>query len=156
MRLRVLFVAALAALLSVSVAVASPPPGKGKPETTPPPGKGKPQATGTDCNKPKVTVVLKGTFTSLSGTTLPATLTMSVTHGNRWARAWVGGTALVTVDQTTKVRIDRRNGLKQLTDLMSGDWLLVQARVCKGSLVPTPTVLPDLTAVRMVAHQKKS
>lgn len=151
MRLKTFAAAALVALLSVSVAVASPPPGKGKPETTPPTGKGKPLSTGTHC-KPKVTVVLKGTFMSLSGDFLM----MTVTRGNRWGRAWVGGTATVMVADTTKVRIDRRNGVKLLTNLEPGDWLLVQARVCKGDLVPTPTVLPDLTAKRIVAHQKKS
>ena len=153
MRLKAFFVAALVALLSVSVAVASPPPGKGKPETTPPTGTGKPQSTGENC-KAKVTVVLKGTFKSLSSNTL----SMTTTGGNRWAREWVAlDTAPVKVDpSTTKVRIDQRNGTKALTDLAEGDWLLVQARVCKDSLVPPPTVLPELTATRIVAHQKKS
>jgi hypothetical protein len=151
MKLKLLVVGVLAVSLGVSAAVAAPPPGKGKPQTTPPAGKGKPQTTGPTC-RPKVTVVLKGTFTSLSGDTL----TMTVTRGNRWARAWVtAGTAQVTVDpSTTKVRIDRRNGAKALADLVSGDWLLVQARVCKVDL--EADTLPTLTAIRLVAHQAKT
>jgi hypothetical protein len=147
MRLKALLIAAVAALLAVSVAVAAPPPGKGKPATTPPTGKGKP-TTGAGC-KPQVTVVLRGTVTNVAGTTL----TMSVTHGNRWARPWVtAGTANVTLDPLmTKVR---RNGQKALTDLLSTDWLLVQARACKEDLMQS--VLPTLTAVRVVAHPAKT
>jgi hypothetical protein len=148
MRLKVVVMGVVAALLSVSVAVAAPPPGKGKPQTVPPSGKGKPQATGPNC-KPMVTVVLKGTFTGISGTTL----TMAVTSGNRWARAYVSaGSANVTVDPSmTKVRW---NGQKELTDLVKGDRLLVQARACKADL--GQTVPPPLTAVRVVAHPATS
>jgi hypothetical protein len=137
MRARVLFITFVAALIVVSAAVAAPPAGKGKPQTT-----------GPNC-KPNVTVVLKGTLTSLSG----STLTAAVTSGNRWARAYVtAGSASVTVDQE-KTRV-RRNGLKELTDLVPGDWLLVQARACKADL--GQTVPSTLTAVRVVAHPAKS
>ena len=140
MKLKALLLAAVVALVAVSVAVAAPPPGKGKP-----------LATGPTC-KPKVTVVLKGTFTSLSGNVL----TMAVTGGNRWARPWVTAkTAAVTVDpSTTKVRVDQRNGPKTLANLVSGDWLLVQARACKADL--EAVTLPTLTAVRIVAHQARA
>jgi len=133
MKLKVLVVGVLAAALCVSAAVAAPPPGKGKP-----------QPTGPTC-KPKVTVVLKGTLTGVSG----STLTMTVKGGNRWARAWVNaGTAQVTVDPSmTKVR---RNGAKTLAELKPTDWLLVQARACKADLMSN--TLPTLTAVRIVAH----
>jgi len=138
MKLKVLVVGALtAAMLSVSAAIAAPPPGKGKP-----------QPTGPTC-KPTVTVVLKGTLSGVSGNTL----TMTVAGGNRWARAWgTAGTASVTVDpSTTKVR---RNGAKTLADLKPTDWLLVQARACKADLMTnTP---PALTAVRIVAHPAKA
>jgi len=137
MKLKILATGVLAAVISVSAAVAAPPPGKGKP-----------QPSGPTC-KPKVTVVLRGTLTGVSGTTL----TMTVTRGNRWARTWVtAGTASVTVDPTTtKVR---RNGLKTLADLKPMDWLLVQARACKADLLSnTP---PSLTAVRIVAHPAKT
>ena len=64
MKLRVVLVCLVALGLSASVAIAAPPPGKGKPAS---PGNsanaGKPLPTGPTC-KPKVTVVLKGTLTS--------------------------------------------------------------------------------------------
>jgi hypothetical protein len=139
MKLRALGAALGVALASVSVAVAAPPPGKGKP-----------LPTGPTC-KPKVTVVLKGTLTGVAGDQL----TMAVTGGNHWAKAYVAATtAQVTVNDTTKVRIDQRNGVKTLADLVSGDRLLVQARACKADL--ELTVPPALVAVRVVAHPAKS
>jgi len=136
MKLKALVVGLMAAAIGVSSAVAAPPAGKGKPP-----------ATGEGC-KPKVAVVLKGTLTGVAGDQL----TMTVTGGNRWARAWVtAGTATVTVPEGTKVR---RNGLKALTDLKPTDRLLVQARACKAEL--ELTVPPDLTAVRVVAHPAKA
>ena len=156
MKLKLVLVGLVVALLSVSAAVAAPPPGKGKPVTTPPPGKGKPATapgkgkppkTGLGC-KPMVTVVLKGTLTGAPG----SSLSMSVSHGNRWARAYVAaGFASVAVDQSTQVR---RNGKKMLTDLVVGDWLLVQARACKADLAAN--AMPALTAVRVVAHPAKA
>jgi hypothetical protein len=148
MKLKCLVVGVLALSLGVAAAVAAPPPGAGKPDTVPPTGKGKPLATGPTC-KPRVAVVLKGTFTGLAANVL----TMTVTSGNRWARTWVtAGTASVTVDpSTTKVR---RNGAKALTELEPQDWLLVQARACKAEL--EATVPPTLTAVRIVAHPAKA
>jgi hypothetical protein len=132
MKARILLVGLVSALVVVSTAVAVPPPGKGKPATT-----------GEGC-KPKVTVVLKGTLVSAPA----ASLTVTVTRGNRWARAYVSaGSASVTVDGTTKVR---RNGKKTLADLVTGDRVLVQARVCKADLAEGAT--PALTAVRVVAH----
>lgn len=131
MKLRMLLVGLTAAMLSVSAAVASPPADKGKPPTT-----------GAGC-KPKVTVVLKG---SLTGTPL----SVDVTSANRWGRAYVAGTAStsIAVDANTKVR---RQGKKLITDLVVGDRVLVQARVCKADLV-AGGALPPLTAVRVVAH----
>ena len=148
MKLRVVLVGLVVAALSVSAAVAAPPPGKGKPPTTPPAGKGKPATTGVAC-KPKVTVVLKGTVGSASA----SSLTMEVTRSNRWGRAWdEAGTATVAVHEDTKVR---RNGNKTLAaQLVAGDWVLVQARACKADLAgATP---PALTAVRVVAHPAKA
>jgi hypothetical protein len=158
MRIKAVLAIAVVALLGASLAVAAPPPGKGKPPISPPTGKGKPQktptgkgkppTTGPTC-KPMVTVVLKGNLTSVSG----STLTMSVVHGNRWARAYVtAGTANVAFDPLA-VKV-RRNGKKTLTDLVPGDWLLVQARACKADL--GATVSPALTAVRVVAHPTKA
>ena len=67
MKFRVLLVCLVALGLSASVAIAAPPPGKGKRRHT---GNsataGKPLPTGPTC-QPKVTVVLKGTLTSKVG-----------------------------------------------------------------------------------------
>ena len=147
MKLRAFVVAALVAAVSVSAAVAAPPPGKGKPETTPS-GKapGKPVTKGAGC-RPQVTVVLKGTLTSVG-----AALGMTVTGSNRWGRAWASvGTASVGVSPDTKVR---RNGKAMLTDLVPTDWVLVQARACKAELANG--AMPPLVAVRVVAHPAKT
>lgn len=149
MKLKVLLIGVTAAILGVSVAVAAPPPDKGKPETAGKPAiAGKPATTGPTC-KPKVTVVLKGTITSLP----TGFLVMKVTHANRWGRAYVtAGSATVTTTTDTKVR---RNGGKLLTNLAVTDWVLVQARACKADLLATGTP-PTLTAVRVVAHPVKA
>ena len=132
MKLRLLVVGLVCAALTVSTAVAAPPPGKGKPPTT-----------GEGC-KPKVTVVLKGTLASVSAGSLGVT----VTRSNRWGKAYAtAGTASVTVNDDTKVR---RNGKKTVGDLVVGDRVLVQARTCKADLAEAAT--PALTAVRVVAH----
>jgi hypothetical protein len=145
MKTRVLLVGLVALGLGASVASAAPPPGKGKPAS---PGNsataGKPSPTGAAC-KPKVTVVLKGALTSVSA----GSLDMTVTHGNRWGRAYVtAGTATVTVTVDTKVR---RNGAKEVADLAVTDRVLVQARVCNADLLAVGSP-PALTAVRVVAH----
>ncbi len=134
MRFKVLLVGLAAALLSVSAAVAAPPADKGKPKT------------GEGC-KPKVTVVLKGTLTG-------APLSVDVTSANRWGRAYVAGTAStsIAVDaNTTKVR---RHGKALITELVVGDRVLVQARVCKADLAAG--AMPPLTAMRVVAHPAKA
>ncbi len=136
MKFKVLLVGiTAAALLSVSAAVAAPPEGKGKPKTT-----------GEGC-KPKVTVVLKGTLTG-------APLGVDVTSANRWGRAYVAGTAStsVAVDaNTTKVR---RQGKALIGELVVGDRVLVQVKVCKADLAEG--AMPPLTAVRVVAHPAKA
>lgn len=155
MRLRLIAIGLGVAALGVSSAIAAPPPGKGKPETTGKPaavGKpataGKPATSGALC-RPKVTVVLKGTLTSSGATSLG----MNVEHGNRWARAYTTlGTATLVVDDATKVR---RNGKKLVSALAVGDRLLVQARACKADLTAQGTP-PALTAVRVVAHPAKA
>ena len=129
-----LFLAGLAvAGLAVSSAVAAPPEGKGKPRT------------GEGC-KPKVAVVLKGTLTG-------PPLSMDVKSANRWGRAYVPGTGStsIAVNDDTKVR---RQGKKQITDLVVGDRVLVQARVCKDEL--KDSAMPALTASKVVAHPAKA
>jgi hypothetical protein len=134
MKLKVLLVGLAAAMLSVSAAVAAPPAGKGKPPTT-----------GEGC-KPNVTVVLKGTLTG-------APLSVDVTSANRWGRAYVPGTASTSIAVDTKTKV-RRQGNKLITDLVVGDRVLVQARVCKADLAEG--AMPALTAVRVVAHPAKA
>ena len=133
MRLRLLLVGLFAVVLTASSAVAAPPPGKGKPQT------------GAGC-KPKVTVVLKGTLTATP-------LTVDVTSGNRWGRAYVAGTALTTIaaDPNTKVR---RQGKALIGDLVVGDRVLVQAKVCKLDL--KDDAMPALTASKVTAHPAKA
>ena len=133
MKLKVLLVGLAAAMLSVSAAIAAPPPGKGKP------------LTGAGC-KPKVMVVLKGTFKG-------APLSVDVTSGNRWGRAYVAGAAFTTiaVDTNTKVR---RKGKAEIGDLVVGDRVLVQAKVCKFDL--NDNAMPALTASKVVAHPAKA
>jgi opacity protein-like surface antigen len=128
-KIKLLLAGLAVAGLAVSSAVAAPPEGKGKPRT------------GEGC-KPKVTVVLKGTLTG-------APLSVDVTSGNRWGRAYVEGTAStsIAVNSDTKVR---RKGKKLITDLVVGDRVLVQARVCKDDL--KDNAMPALTASKVVAH----
>jgi hypothetical protein len=146
-------VALVVAGLAVSSAIAAPPDGKGKPNDPGAAGRAhKPVASGPNC-KPKVTVVLRGTYTSGSSTSLA----MSVGGANRWGRTWkTAGTAAVTLDDNTMVR---GNGMKSVTDLVTrmkdGDRVLVQARVCKGDLTQ-PTAVPTLTASRVVGHPAKT
>ena len=129
--------------------MAAPPPGKGKPEGAGKPetaGQGKPATTGAAC-KPKVSVVLKGTLTSTSASSLD----VDVTHTNRWGRAYDETTTAVTVNESTKVR---RQGKKMLANLLVGDRVLVQARVCKAAL--QDDAKPTLTAWKVVAHPPKA
>ncbi len=134
MTLRVLLVGIGAAMLSVSVAVAAPPAGKGKPP-----------ATGAGC-KPRVTVVLKGKLTG-------APLNVDVTSANRWGRAYVPGTASTSIAVNAETKV-RRQGKAEIGDLEVGDRVLVQAKVCKADL--KDDVKPPLTARMVVAHPAKA
>jgi hypothetical protein len=139
MKIKVLLTGLVVAGLAVSSAVAAPPEGKGKPDKT-----------GDNC-KPKVAVVLKGTLATTPGASATA-LSVDVTSGNRWGRAYVEGTGLtsVAVDAKTKVR---RQGKKTLADLLAGDRVLVQARACKAGLAES--AMPALTASKVIAHPAK-
>ena len=134
MKIKLLLAGLAVAGLTVSSAIAAPPAGKGKPQTT-----------GAGC-KPKITVVLKGTLTG-------APLSVDVTSSNRWGRAYVAGSAStpIAVDANTKVR---RQGKKLITDLVVGDRVLVQARVCKADL--KDDAKPALTASKVIAHPAKA
>jgi len=76
-----------------------------------------------------------------------------VTSSNRWGRAYVPVTASTSVAVTDDTKV-RRQGQKKITDLVVGDRVLVQARVCKADL--KANAMPALTASRVVAHPAKT
>jgi hypothetical protein len=131
--IRALLATLVVVTLAASAAVAAPPPGAGKPP-----------ATGAGC-KPKVTVVLQGVLTSVSAIVLGVNVKQANRHGRAYVTAAQPTSVLVNTD--TKVR---RQGKKTLADLLVGDRVVVQARVCKKDLANGAT--PALTAVRVVAH----
>lgn len=136
MKIKVVVAGLAVAGLAVSSAAAAPPAGKGKPP-----------ATGAGC-KPRIAVVLKGTLASTPGASATA-LSVNVKSANRWGRAYVTASQprSIGVDAGTKVR---RQGKKTLGGLVSGDRVLVQARVCKADLANDAT--PALTASKVIAH----
>jgi hypothetical protein len=149
-RIGALGLAIVALGVSASLAVAAPPAGKGKPtataessEETAGATKGKkPVRTGEGC-RPRVTVVLKGSLVEKAAETLKLDVKQANAHG----RSFVGAGLVVALDAKTTFR---RNGAKEADALVTGDRLLVQARVCKADL--TAESAPALTAVRVVAH----
>jgi hypothetical protein len=135
-------------LVTASLAVAQAPPGKGKPE-----GKGKKTTTSsTDpatC-KPKISVILKGTFVSGGGTSF----TMNVTQTNFHGRDLVGSPLTLTVDDKTMFR---RNGHAELSDFKAEDRLNVQARACKKQKNAPPAAAPTaMLAKRVTGHPAKA
>lgn len=167
-------VAALAlAALGVSTALAAPPPGKNKhqPGTTTTGGtdttttttttgtdettttssrKGKPPTSGTGC-RPQVAVILRGTLAA-DGAAAPFSLSLTVTGGNRAAKAYKAGTQPVALDVTAATRVSRR-GDHDPADLKTGDRANVEARACKADLAGGAT--PALTATRITAIPAK-
>jgi hypothetical protein len=138
-------------LVSASLAVAKggPPPGKGKPDD-----KGKKTTTSsTDpatC-KPKISVILMGTFVSGSGTSF----SMDVKRSNFHGHDLVGTTQMLTVDDKTMFR---RNGHAELADFKAGDRLNVQARACKKQKGAAAGQAPAaaMLAKRVTGHPAKS
>ena len=164
MKLKSILVALALTGMCVSVALAAPPPGKGKPSnpgqgkpsapgqseqstTTSTAAKGKPPKTGVGC-RPRVALVLKGTLATAPGAA-GTSFSLTVTHANHHAAAYAKASqpTSILVDAQTVVR---RQGKKALGDLVSGDRALVQARACKADLANGAT--PQLTATRIVAH----
>jgi hypothetical protein len=146
MRGKILAAVAVLVLAVASVALAGPPEGKGKPEGA----KGKPAKTGVGC-KPAVSVVLKGTLASVPGA--GTSFTMNVTSGNAFGRAYVAAAQPVTIQTTASTKV-RRQGAKEASALVVGDWALVQARACKADLA-NGAVAP-LTALRITAKPAKA
>ncbi len=136
MKLKAVVGAAAAALVVSSIAVAAPPSGKGKPPTA-----------GAGC-KPSVAVILTGKLAA-DGAAAPSSLSVTVTGGNRFAKAYKGGTLPVSVAITTSTKINRQ-GDHNPADLKLGDRVNIRARACVADLKSaTP---PALTATRVTAH----
>lgn len=112
------------------------------------PSKGKPPTTGTSC-KPAVAVVLKGTLASAGSATLPFSLSVNVTSGNKHSAGWRKLTQPVSIQVTSTTKINRQ-GKHDPAGLLAGDRVVVQARACKADTVAA--MLPSLTAVRVTAH----
>ncbi|HEU0256545.1 MAG TPA: hypothetical protein VFQ96_01750 [Microbacteriaceae bacterium] len=136
MKLKTLTGVSMAALALASIAIAAPPSGKGKPPKT-----------GPGC-KPMVSVVLTGKLAA-DGAAAPSTLSVTVTGGNRFARAYKKGTQPVPVALTTSTKVNR-SGDHMAADLKSGDRVNIHARSCAADLANGAT--PALTATRVVAH----
>jgi hypothetical protein len=139
-------------LVTASLAVAKgSPPGKGKPE-----GKGKKTTTSATTDpatcKPKISVILKGTFVSGGGTSF----TMNVTQTNFHGRDLVGSPLTLAVDAKTTFR---RNGHAELADFKADDRLNVQARACKKQKNATqapPAEPVAMLAKRVTGHPAKA
>ena len=137
MRLKILVLALVASLVTVSAAVAKDHPGKGpKPKT------------GQGC-KPSVTVMLSGTLdASVDPQDGDASFVLTVKGSNRHGRAYKqAGTATVLVSAKTRVR---REGAKTLGALAPNDRVHVTGKACKADLKDGGT--PDLTARQVGAH----
>jgi hypothetical protein len=134
MKLKTLIGVAAAALVVTSIAIAAP---AGK----------KPPKTGTGC-KPMVSVVLTGKLAA-DGAAAPSSLSVTVTGGNRHARAYKKATQPVSVAITTSTKVNRA-GDHKAADLKSGDRVNITARSCAADLANGAT--PALTATRVVAH----
>jgi hypothetical protein len=140
MKVKLLLAGLAVAGLAASSAVAAPPDGKGKPDTT-----------GPNC-KPRITVVLKGTLVGTPGASATA-LSVNVTSGNHWGAAYVKATQPLSIGVNPDTKV-RRQGGKTLGDLKDKDRVLVQARVCKEDLKDNKT--PALTASKVIAHPEKA
>lgn len=126
------------ALAAAAAATAAPPPGKGKPAPS--------------C-KANVSVILTGTLAA-DGTAAPSSLSVTVTGGNRFARAYRKAAQPTPVAVTTTTKVVRSGASSTAADLKNGDKVNVRARACKADLAHDAT--PALTAVRVAAHAPSS
>jgi hypothetical protein len=133
-------------LVTASLAVAKAPPGKGKKKTT----TTTTSTTDPAACKPKVSVILKGTFVSGGGTSF----TMNVTQTNFHGRDLVGSPLTLTVDDKTTFR---RKGHAELSDFKAEDRLNVQARACKKQKNAAPAAeAAAMLAKRVTGHPAKA
>ena len=136
MKSKVIVLVAVLAVAGTSAAFAAPPAGKGKPATT-----------GAGC-KPNISVILRGTLAG-DGAAAPSALSITVTGGNSFARAYKAAAQPISVEVSTTTKINRQ-GHASSTDLKTGDVVNVRARACKADLANKAT--PGLSAARIVAH----
>src|SRR5262245_46226842 len=140
MNVKLLVAAVVVGVAVVSSAFAAPPAGKGKPSTT-----------GAGC-KPRIAVVLKGVLASTPGASATS-ISVNVKSGNRWGRAYVNAAQPTTIKVGADTKV-RRQGGKTLGDLLAGDRVLVQSRVCKADLANDAR--PELIASKVIAHPARA
>jgi hypothetical protein len=144
-RISVLLALFCVGLLAASFAAAKAPPGKGKPDKG---AKTTTSSTDLATCRPKISVILKGTFVSGGGTSF----TMNVKQTNAHGRDLVGKPLTLMVDTATKFT---RHGKAKLADFKADDRLNVQARACKkqkGS-EQAPAAQPAAMLARRVTGQ---
>ena len=146
MRFKVLLLAVFVGGLSASLAVAAPPPGKGKggkgqtTGTQVTAGKGRPARLGESC-RPRVSLILRGVVVSVASDSL----VVDVRRANKHGRALAGKQVTIGVRAATKIR---RFGKADLSDLEESDLVKVQVRACKSQDAGKMTLL----ARRIVAR----
>lgn len=150
MQLKALLTAMLVAGIATSLAVASPPPGKGRDRasdattttsTTERAPKRDRAGEARGDRRPVVMLVLKGEFVSASGDSFA----MLVKHSNKHARSLRGKQVTVKVDGKTKFR---RRGKAELSDLAEGDRLHVLVRARKDAASSSLELLARLVKAR--------
>jgi hypothetical protein len=139
MKTKLLAAAALVVALTASVAAGAF--AKGKPPTTPP----------TTC-KPQISVILTGKLAADAGAT-PTAVSVTVTGGNRFARAYRLALQPLSVAVNTSTKVHRGTSTSW-ADLKSGDRVNIQAHACKADLAAGKA--PALTATRVTATAAKS
>jgi hypothetical protein len=149
MKLKALLLALFTAGFAVSIAVAASPAAveKGKPtvstgtdgtSTSASKGKGKGLAKRAAACRPAKKIVLTGEFVAAGA----GGFAMTVTGGNKPAKAWKGKQATVLVDDKS-----RFNGKKRkLADLAAGDRLNVQGYACKADVAAGSVLARKVTS----------
>jgi hypothetical protein len=141
MKLSALILALFAAGVVSSFALAGPPPGKGKSDTSP---TGTTQAAAPAC-KPTVSFILKGTVEAVA----TDSFTMQATKGNsHFRKLKLTNPVAVKVDAKTKF-----NGHRKLADLKATDQVNVQVRGCKKADAATFVLLAKRVTVQVPDDQ---
>jgi hypothetical protein len=152
-KLKALVALVVLGLAGASLAYAAPQAVSKKPNpqtstgTTTNPNQGKKSPTGPGC-RPRVVVILKGTYNGTMGTDGTGTyFVVHVTGGNHFAKTYKSTDTNVYYDSSTKFK---GPGHKAVGDLKTGDRLVVWAPVCKADVAKGP-----LSAKGVLAHTPK-